>query len=126
MTFAAVPDSREVKNIHGTLYTTLNGPDGVFLGMPSGVFSFVDSSGDPEPLPDSPKTKLSLVVQADKDYSKIAGFDMNTEGKLPTPRMLKRAFKSTSRRMETGSSRIIFPFPKTFPRVRTMKRVVLP
>ncbi|HXC36224.1 MAG TPA: hypothetical protein VNV43_10140 [Candidatus Acidoferrales bacterium] len=82
VTFAAVPDSRQVKIINGTLYTTLNGPDGVFLGVPSGVFSFVDGSGDPEPLPDSPKTKLSLVVQAEKDYSKIAGFDMNTEGTI--------------------------------------------
>jgi len=80
--FAAVPDSRQVKIISGTLYTTLNGPDGVFLGVPSGIFSFVDGSGDPEPLPDSPKTKLSLAVQADKDYSKIAGFDMNPEGTI--------------------------------------------
>jgi hypothetical protein len=82
VTFAAVPDSRQVKIINGTLYTTLNGPDGVFLGVPSGIFSFVDGSGDAAPLPDSPKTKLSLVVQADKDYSKIAGFDMNPEGTI--------------------------------------------
>src|SRR5215469_5801704 len=82
VTFAAVPDSRQVKIINGTLYTTLNGPDGVFLGVPSGIFSFVDGSGNPAPLPDSPKTKLNLVVQADKDYSKIAGFDMNPEGTI--------------------------------------------
>ncbi|HEX3627475.1 MAG TPA: hypothetical protein VH280_18875 [Verrucomicrobiae bacterium] len=82
VTFAAVPDSRQVKIINGTLYTTLNGPDGVFLGVPSGIFSFVNGSGDAEPLPDSPKTKLSLVVQADKNYSKIAGFDMNPEGTI--------------------------------------------
>ena len=77
--FASVPDSRQVKIIGGTLYTTLNGPDGVFLGVPSGIFSFVDGSGNPAPLPESPKTKLNLVVQADKDYSKIAGFDMSPE-----------------------------------------------
>ena len=80
--FAAVPDSRQVKIINGTLYTTLNGPDGVFLGVPSGIFSFVDSSGDPTPLPESPKTKLSLVVQADQAYSKIAGFDINPQGTI--------------------------------------------
>jgi hypothetical protein len=80
VTFVAVPDSRQVKIINGTLYTTLNGPDGVFLGVPSGIFSFVDGSGDPAALPESPKTKLSLVVQAEKEYSKIAGFDMNPEG----------------------------------------------
>jgi hypothetical protein len=80
--FESVPDSRQVKIIDGTLYTTLNGPDGVFLGVPSGIFSFVDGNGDAAPLPDSPKTKLSIVVQADKDYSKIAGFDMNPEGTI--------------------------------------------
>jgi hypothetical protein len=79
--FTAVPDSRQVKIINGTLYTTLNGPDGVFLGVPSGIFSFVDG-GDPTPLPESPKTRLSLVVQADKDHSKIGGFDMNPEGTI--------------------------------------------
>jgi hypothetical protein len=80
--FAGVPDSRQVKIINGTLYTTLNGPDGVFLGVPSGIFSFVDGSGDPAPLPESPKTKLSLVVQADQAYSKIAGFDINPQGTI--------------------------------------------
>jgi len=80
--FIAVPDSRQVKIINGTLYTTLNGPDGVFLGVPSGIFSFVDGSGDPAPLPDSPKTKLNLVLQADKDYSKIAGFDLDPQGTI--------------------------------------------
>jgi hypothetical protein len=82
VTFTDVPDSRQVKIINGTLYTTLNGPDGVFLGVPSGIFSFVDGSGDPAPLPKSPKTRLSLVVQADQDHSKIAGFDMNPEGAI--------------------------------------------
>lgn len=80
--FAAVPDSRQVKIINGTLYTTLDGPDGVFLGVPSGIFSFVDGSGDPAPLPDSPKTRLSLVVQSDKTYMKIAGFDINPSGTI--------------------------------------------
>ena len=80
--FAAVPDSRQVKIINGTLYTTLNGPDGVFLGVPSGIFSFVDGSGDAVPLPESPKTKLSLVVQADPTYSKIAGFDISPQGTI--------------------------------------------
>ncbi|HTV40052.1 MAG TPA: hypothetical protein VMF08_05730 [Candidatus Sulfotelmatobacter sp.] len=80
--FAAVPDSRQVKIINGTLYTSLNGPDGVFLGVPSGIFSFVDSSGDAVPLPESPRTKLSLVVQANPTYSKIAGFDMNPQGTI--------------------------------------------
>jgi hypothetical protein len=78
--FSAVPDSRQVKIINGTLYTSLNGPDGVFLGVPSGIFSFIDDEGNATPLPELPKTKLSLVVQADPAYSKIAGFDMNPQG----------------------------------------------
>ena len=80
--FSAVPDSRQVKIINGALYTTLNGPDGVFMGVPSGIFSFVDAGGDPAPLPQEPKTKLSVVVQADPAYSKIAGFDMNPQGTI--------------------------------------------
>lgn len=80
--FSAVPDSRQVKLINGILYTSLNGPDGVFLGVPSGIFSFADEDGDATPLPQQPKTRLSLVVQADPAYSKIAGFDMNLEGTI--------------------------------------------
>ena len=80
--FSAVPDSRQVKIINGALYTTLNGPDGVFLGVPSGIFSFVDEDGDAAPLPQQPKTKLSLLVRADSSYSKIAGFDMNPQGTI--------------------------------------------
>ncbi len=80
--FSAVPDSRQVKIINGVLYTSLNGPDGVFLGVPSGIFSFMDEDGDATPLPQSPKTKLSLVMQADAAYSKIAGFDMNPQGTI--------------------------------------------
>jgi hypothetical protein len=80
--FSAVPDSRQVKIVNGTLYTSLNGPDGVFLGVPSGIFSFVDEDGDATPLPEKPKTRLSVVVQADTSYSKIAGFDMNPQGTI--------------------------------------------
>jgi len=80
--FSAVPDSRQVKIINGVLYTSLNGPDGVFLGVPSGIFSFVDEDGSATPLPQDPKTKLSLAVQSDPSYSKIAGFDMNPEGNI--------------------------------------------
>lgn len=80
--FSAVPDSRQVKIINGALYTSLNGPDGVFLGVPSGIFSFVDEGGNATPLPQEPKTKLSLVVQSDPAYSKIAGFDMNPQGTI--------------------------------------------
>lgn len=80
--FSAVPDSRQVKIVNGVLYTSLNGPDGVFMGVPSGIFSFVDEDGDATPLPQTPKTKLSLVVQSDPAYSKIAGFDMNAQGTI--------------------------------------------
>jgi hypothetical protein len=80
--FTAVPDSRQVKIVDGVLYTSLNGPDGVFLGVPSGVFSFVDEDGHATPLPQEPKAKLSPVLQADPAYSKIAGFDMNPQGTI--------------------------------------------
>jgi hypothetical protein len=80
--FSAVPDSRQVKIINGTLYTSLNGPDGVFLGVPSGIFSFVDADGTATPLPEDLKTRLSVVVQSDSAYSKIAGFDMNPQGTM--------------------------------------------
>jgi hypothetical protein len=80
--FSAVPDSRQVKIINGVLYTSLNGPDGVFLGVPSGIFSFVDEEGNATPLPQAVKTKLSEVVQSDSTYSKIAGFDMNPQGDI--------------------------------------------
>ncbi len=80
--FNAVPDSREVRIINGVLYASLNGPDGVFLGVPSGIFSFVDSSGDAVPLPESSRTHLNLVVPAQNPRTRIAGFDINPEGTI--------------------------------------------
>jgi hypothetical protein len=115
VTFTAVPDSRQVKIINGALYTTLNGPDGVFLGVPSGIFSFVDGSGDPAALPDSPKTKLSLVVQADKDYSKIAGFDMNPDETIAYTADAEKGIQKYLKANGQWKFAYNFPIPQNIP-----------
>jgi hypothetical protein len=59
--FTGVPDSRQVKIIGGTLYTTLDGPDATFLNLPAGIFSFQDD-GSAAPLPQTKNATLNLVV----------------------------------------------------------------
>lgn len=76
--FDAIPDSRQVKIVGGSLYTTLNGPDAIFINTQPGIFSFADD-GDPAPLPKEKDTTLTLVVPAAKPYTKIAGFDINPD-----------------------------------------------
>lgn len=126
MIFAAVPDSRQVKIINGTLYTTLNGPDGVFLGVPSGIFSFVDSSGDPLPLPESPKSRLHLVVQADPNYSKIAGFDMNRQGTIAFTADAEKGIQKYVKSDSGWKFAYNFSIPQNIPAARITKLVVSP
>jgi hypothetical protein len=77
--FEAIPNSRDIKIINKTLYTTLNQADGTASDLPAGIFSFADTGGVPAPLPKSAGTKLVPVVQAESPYNKIAGFDINPE-----------------------------------------------
>lgn len=79
--FTAVPDSREVKIVNGTLYTTLDGPDAIFLSVEPGIFSFQDD-GEAAPLPQTKNTTLKLEVPANKAYTKIEGFDINPQGTI--------------------------------------------
>lgn len=81
VTFTAVPDSRQVKIIGGTLYTTLNGPDAVFINVKPGIFSF-QNDGSAVPLPKEASATLKMAVPVVKPYTKIAGFDMNTAGTI--------------------------------------------
>jgi hypothetical protein len=80
--FLAIPDSRQVKIIGGSLYTTLDGPDAVFQNTRPGIFCFADASGNSVSLPQETNTTLKLVVPVDKAYAKIAGFDMNPAGTI--------------------------------------------
>jgi hypothetical protein len=77
--FTGVPDSRQVKIINGTLYTTLDGPDATFLNTQAGIFSFQDDGGAAS-LPQTKNATITPVVPAKKPYTKIAGFDMNPQG----------------------------------------------
>lgn len=81
VSFAAVPDSRQVKIIGGTVYTTLNGPDAIFINVQPGIYSFQDD-GNPMPLPKERDTTLKMAMPVVKPYTKIAGFDMNTAGTI--------------------------------------------
>lgn len=80
VTFAAIPDSRSVKIIGGTLYTTLNGPDATYQGVSPGIFAFADSDGNPAALPEATNTTLRVVLPVQKPYGKIAGFDLSPDG----------------------------------------------
>jgi len=80
--FKAIENSRAIKIINHTLYTTLNEADGIAGELPAGIFSFADASGDPVPLPHSPDTTLAGVVPAEPPYTRIAGFDMNPAGTI--------------------------------------------
>ncbi len=78
--FGKVPNSRQVKIINGTLYTTLNGEDGIFANVSPGIFSFADDDGKPAALPREHDTTVILQVPVEKPYVKIAGFDLSPDG----------------------------------------------
>ncbi|HSY43588.1 MAG TPA: hypothetical protein VK811_06720 [Candidatus Acidoferrum sp.] len=77
--FSAIPDSRQVKIIAGTLYASLNEADATYLDTEPGIFSFEDG-GQAAALPEATNTTLKLVVPASKPYDKIAGFDLSPDG----------------------------------------------
>lgn len=78
--FNAVPNTRQVKIINGTLYTTLNGEDATFANVSPGIYSFADDDGNAAPLPKEHDTTLTLQVPVQKPYVKIAGFDLSPDG----------------------------------------------
>jgi hypothetical protein len=78
--FKAIPNSRSIRIINNTLYTTLNGPDGTAGDMPAGIFAFEDGHGNAAPLPHSADSSLKLLVSAAPAYAKNVGFDINTAG----------------------------------------------
>ena len=77
--FDAIPDSRQIKIIGGSLYTTLNSADAIFVNIQPGIFSFAADDGDASPLPTDKGTTLKIVVPAASLYKKIAGFDINPD-----------------------------------------------
>ncbi len=78
--FGNVPNSRQVKIINGTLYTSLNGEDGIYANVSPGIFSFADDDEKPVSLPKEHDTTLKLLVPVQKPYVKIAGFDLSPDG----------------------------------------------
>ncbi len=55
--FSAVPDSRQVKIIGGTLYASLNGADAILINQQPGIFSFTDD-GSAVALPKNAETTV--------------------------------------------------------------------
>ena len=80
--FLNAPNSRAVKIIGNALYVTLNGPDGAASDLSAGIFSFVGADGQAVSLPQAADSKLKVAVAAKDPYTKLAGFDMNTEGTI--------------------------------------------
>jgi len=79
--FNAVPDSRQVKIIGGTLYASLNGADAIAMNTQPGIFSFVDD-GSAVALPKERDVTLKRAMPVSNPYTKIVGFDMNEAGTI--------------------------------------------
>ena len=75
--FQPFQNSRAAKIINGTLYITLNGPDGKAIDEPAGIYRFTDSSGNALSLPRQTDAVIDLVIPTAEPFTKIAGFDMN-------------------------------------------------
>ena len=82
VSFTDAPSSRDVKIIGNVLYVSLNSADATASGLPAGVYAFVNVAGKPVALPRTEDAKLNLVVQAQEPYTKVAGFDMNSQGSI--------------------------------------------
>lgn len=80
--FKAIPTTRAIKIINKTLYATLNFADGTASDLPAGILSFADDRGDSIALPQAPSTALKPLVNSQKPYNKLAGFDMNPQGTI--------------------------------------------
>lgn len=77
--FASVQNTRAMKIINHALYATLNGPDGIAMDSPAGIYQFADAAGAPLPLPQQADAKIQLVMPAADAYVKISGFDLNPD-----------------------------------------------
>ena len=80
--FGSVPNTRAMRIVNHVLYATLNGPDGMAIDQPAGIYQFVDKTGEATPPPREKDAAISLVVPAAAPYSKNAGFDMNPDGTI--------------------------------------------
>jgi hypothetical protein len=80
--FVSVPNTRAMKIINNALYATLNGPDGMAIGKPAGIYQFVDKSGTALSLPQEADADIGLVVSATAPYTKNVAFDMNPDGTI--------------------------------------------
>lgn len=79
MEFASVQNTRAMRIIAHALYTTLNGPDATAIDSQPGIYQFIDTSGNPLPLPQQAGAKIHLLVPVSDKFNKISGFDMNPE-----------------------------------------------
>jgi hypothetical protein len=113
--FESIPNSRALRIINKVLYTTLNGPDAVAAGLPPGIFSFQESSGDPAPLPRSASTALKPVVEAAAPYVKIAGFDMNPGGTIAYMADTQAGIQKYARTGNTWKLAYHFSIPQSIP-----------
>lgn len=73
-----ISDTRRVKIIDGTLYTTVIGKDATNSAYPSGIYNFVDFYDNPSPLPMG-FAGFHLVVPAYAQYTNVVGFYLNLE-----------------------------------------------
>jgi len=73
--FSALPNSRAVKIIGNALYMTMNAGDAYADGQKAGIYGF-----QPDPLPRSADTEITLVVPTAEQYKKVVGFDMDSAG----------------------------------------------
>jgi len=71
-----VSDTRSIKIINGTVYTSIIGKDSKSSSYPAGIYNFVDFSGNPDPLP-SGFVGFHLVVPCVSPYTNIVGFYVN-------------------------------------------------
>ena len=74
-------DTRSVKIINGTLYTTIIGKDSKSTSYPAGIYNFVDFNGNPSPLPTG-FAGFHLVVPAFDKYTNVCGFYINPQGTI--------------------------------------------
>ena len=74
-------DTRSVKIINNTLYTTIIGKDSKSPSYPAGIYTFVDFNGNPDPLPTG-FAGFHLVVPAFDKYTNVCGFYINPQGTI--------------------------------------------
>ncbi len=71
--------TRAIKIIHDTLYASIAGSDGN-NESPAGIYSFVNVSEEPQPLPNAAGTGMKLAIPSRQPYNHIAGFDISPQG----------------------------------------------